>query len=132
MKAWKCSTYDDIVGELAVIVWADTSGKAKSFATDNDQLGEPEFTQIHCKRAKWADGMQSMLETDFQIEELKHGWVWCLEQGEEINSSTLPMIEKYGGTIDTFAHAYEETNAPIQYGENGFYEEVKTCKYKKQ
>lgn len=123
MKAWICSTYDDIDGRKAIVVWGDTRGKARSQAVDCDELGEPEFIDVDCCRAKWADGMQDMLESDFQLEQLKRGWIWRLEAGEEIDSSTLPLIEKYGGTIDTFINAYEETNAPIKYGENGFYEE---------
>lgn len=122
MKAWICS-YDDGDSNHSTVVWNKTSGRAKAYAAFCGDLGDPDFTQVSCRRAKWADGMMGMSESDFQLEQLKRDWVWRLAAGEEIDSSTLPLIEKYGGTIDTFINAYEEMDAPIKYGENGFYEE---------
>lgn len=123
MKAWKCSTFDDIEGELAVIVWAEGRGKAKSFVVGDERLGDPDFTWIHCRRASWADELQGLTEDELEIEEIKQGWTWNLPEGEVVDADALPLIQKYGGTLNKFYAAYENPHTPLRYGEDGFYEE---------
>ncbi|MDT7019320.1 hypothetical protein RIN67_03015 [Levilactobacillus namurensis] len=123
MKAWICSAYDPLEGELAMVAWGETAGKAKSSVVGDERLGEAEFLEIKCRRAAWADDMSEMPWEKFEIEKLRHGWSWYLPDGRLVDSKTVPLIEKFGGTVSEFYKAYVKHTAPLGYSEDGFYEE---------
>jgi len=111
MGAYEVSYDDEDHGNVRQIVFAETPGKAKYSVMGSDLFLDVEFTEIRCKRAKWADGISSGLKLD--IAEIKHGWNWWLEDGGEvIGESAIPLIKKYGG-VDRMITAYE--NGKLSY-----------------
>ncbi|KRL47275.1 hypothetical protein FD37_GL002413 [Levilactobacillus spicheri DSM 15429] len=64
-----------------------------------------------------------MDEGKLEVEELRHGWSWQLPDGQLVDHDTVPLIEKYGGTVSDFYKTYLKQTSPIKYDENGFYEE---------
>lgn len=119
IKAWVCSFEADY--RYSKIYWAESPGKAKVLATGDDEIGSPEFIEIECRRCQWADKYQNLQQEKLEIEELKHGWAWLWPDGEFVDSDALPLIEKYGGTVDKFYSAFCKKNTLLRY-ENEFYE----------
>ncbi|WP_459520307.1 hypothetical protein [Lactiplantibacillus plantarum] len=120
-KAYEVS-FDDYDGVFRTLVFAETAGKAKYQVIGTDGFDDAEFTDLGCKRAKWADELENASQLEIEIAELKHGWSWWLEDGgESIDEDAIPLVEKYGG-IDRFVAAFEDSNSNLHYGEDGFYE----------
>ncbi|MCT3231905.1 hypothetical protein [Lactiplantibacillus plantarum] len=120
-KAYEVS-FDDYDGVFRTLVFAETSGKAKYQVIGTDGFDDAEFTDLGCKRAKWADELENASQLEIEIAELKHGWSWWLEDGgESIDEDAIPLVEKYGG-VDRFVAAFEDSNSNLHYGEDGFYE----------
>lgn len=119
-KAYEIS-FDGIDYFSITIVFAETAGKAKYQVIGTDGFYDAEFTELGCKRAKWADELVNASQLEIEIAELKHGWYWRLDSGEYIDDDTIPLVEKYGG-IDHFVAAFDDSNSNLHYGEDGFYE----------
>lgn len=119
-KAYEIS-FDGIDNFSITIVFAETAGKAKYQVIGTDDFYDAEFTELRCKRAKWADDLVNASQLEIEIAELKHGWYWILDGGESIDEDTIPLVEKYGG-IDHFVAAFDDSNSNLHYGEDGFYE----------
>lgn len=102
MKAYEISYFTDEYGNLSKIVWAETAGKAKSQGVDDDELGDPLFTDINVKRVKWADDMQNLNESALLIERLKQGYSFYYDPYNDdviMSRDTIPLIEKVGGLV---------------------------------
>lgn len=119
-KAYEIS-FDGIDNLSRTIVFAETAGKAKYQVIGTDDFYDAEFTELGCKRAKWADDLVNASQLEIEIAELKRGWYWILDGGESIDEDTIPLVEKYGG-IDHFVAAFDDSNSNLHYGEDGFYE----------
>lgn len=95
-KAYKIDWDDNEF--MPKIVWAETSGKAKSMCVYDEELGEPEYLDLTAIRVPWADMLQHLSEYEFRTEWLKHGLSYELD-GEGIayvDFEALPLIEKVG------------------------------------
>jgi hypothetical protein len=77
VKAWRCLPSSE---DYAVIVFAETRGKAKTYANYCDGFEDEEFIDIHARRFKDADceyrGRAEMdwNNSDDRIFLAKHGW----------------------------------------------------------
>ncbi|TLQ05458.1 hypothetical protein FEZ51_02010 [Pediococcus stilesii] len=92
-------TYDSYE-TLSIIVWAETAGKAKSLGTNREELGNPEFTEISCRRCKWADDLEGIDEEKLWTETLRHGWSYHVDiydANSMITEDDLPQIKEAGG-----------------------------------
>lgn len=120
-KAYEVNFDNDDYVFCTKLVFADTAGKAKYQVVGTDYFEDAEFTELGCKRAKWADELVNASQLEIEIAELKHGWYWRLDGGESIDEDTIPLVEKYDG-IDHFVAAFDDSNSNLHYGEDGFYE----------
>lgn len=94
------------------ICWAMTPGQAKARFTNSEEMEYPEFIDLQCKRAEWADDFQNLPAGDFLIEELKRGYgyylVSPLPDGDEWLSKDDVAFIKWAGGMDNVCHYFED------------------------
>ncbi|WP_338816194.1 hypothetical protein [Lactiplantibacillus argentoratensis] len=121
MKAYRIGYDEDL--PVRALVFANTPGKAKDKVLGTDEFDGADWTDLSCKRVKWADNMEGYPQVDLEILELQHGWSWWFEDGgESIDKDTIPLVKKYGG-VEKLISAYADSGSGLHYGEDGFYEE---------
>lgn len=119
MKAYKVS-YEDYWGNMAKIIFAETSGKAKYQAIGSDGFEDAEFTELSCKRAKYADNHENDSQLDFDLLMIDNGWLFTPEDSRElVDEDSRNMVIKFGG-IDNLFTAFENGEVDYDYENDVF------------
>ncbi|MBP5818252.1 hypothetical protein J8136_13935 [Lactiplantibacillus plantarum] len=126
MKAYKIS-YKNYWGDMGEIVFAETTGKAKSKVIGSDGFEDASFTDLDCKRAKYADNHENDSQLNFDLLLIDNGWTFGMEDSREvINEDSRNMVIKFDG-IDNLLTAFEEGKVSYDY-ENDVFKPVEEDK----
>lgn len=119
MKAYKVS-YRNFWGDMGEIVFAETAGKAKSKVVGSDGFEDASFTDLDCKRAKYADNHENDSQLNFDLLLIDNGWTFTMEDSRPlINEDSRDMVIKFGG-IDKLFTAFDEGKVSYDYENEDF------------
>lgn len=122
MKAYEI-TVDDLEYRPP-IVWAETSGKAKSLALGCDELLGYEYLDLRVKRIKWADDLEKIDEWEFTKERVKHEDVWLTDtELSALTTDDLDLMDQYKSEFEMW-RAWEngdfKTSTQIELEKDGY------------
>lgn len=90
----KAYSVSDANGEKSVLVFAEAEGKAKSLASQREELDGVDYIDLHARRAYYADGHENDSESDLRILNIRNGW-WYEIGNHYIDADNLDeMIAK--------------------------------------